>query len=325
MTTTQPPLRIAVVVPVRNRADPLLRALRSIAGQTRRADEIIVVDDGSTPPLQLTEDAVAQGVRLIRLETGKGAGNARNIGLANAQSDLIAFLDSDDEHLEDHLATLERAFLARPDAAFVSTRTLISNNCLQPYQLAGTARTELTHQLLLEQGNLIGSCSAIAVPRDRFLAAGGMPSIAFAEDWTLLLTLTHQASGTNVNHATVLYRSPLLSGLPNISTRFGASLRSFQYIFHHFDFKISPAAARYRREMMAFLFALNGRRWRALLILLGDMRPSNARGLRLRVLIIAVLGRRTYFQILRLKARTGSHLARFRRRRPVLAARTIAR
>ena len=304
------PLRIAVVVPARDRPDALFRALRSVQRQTRRADEIVVIDDCSTPPIDLPlDDAFLSSIRLIRLDERHGGGGARNIGVAAAQSDLVAFLDSDDMFLPEHLATVEAAALAHPDAAFVSTRILIADNDMNPYQLSGTSRTLIPHLLLLEQGNLIGSCSAIAVMIDRFKAAGGIPPIPSCQDYALLLALTVHADGVNVDRGTVVYRSPFLSHLDSISREFGADLSSRQYIFHHFNFDITPAAVRHRRQVMALLFLLNGRRREAVALLLQDMRPSQSKRLSLRIVIAGLLGNRAYFAILRWKAKGGCQLA----------------
>ena len=56
--------------------------------------ELVVVDDGSFPPLSLELDA--RRVRIVRLEVNQGAAAARNAGVAAARADWIAFLDSDD-------------------------------------------------------------------------------------------------------------------------------------------------------------------------------------------------------------------------------------
>jgi glycosyltransferase involved in cell wall biosynthesis len=86
---------ISVVVPARNAAATIRRALESVTSQTRAVDEIIVVDDVSsdaTPVVALS----CPGVRLVRLSEHRGAAGARNAGVAAAKGDWIAFLDADD-------------------------------------------------------------------------------------------------------------------------------------------------------------------------------------------------------------------------------------
>ncbi len=91
---------ITVVIPTHNRPDGLAAAVDSIFNQTLLPGELIVVDDGSNPPV--TQDvflACPNGLtaKLTRNESPKGAPNARNRGILEANGDWIAFLDDDDE------------------------------------------------------------------------------------------------------------------------------------------------------------------------------------------------------------------------------------
>ena len=89
---------IAAIVPLYNGAAYIETAIRSVLDQERPADEIIIVDDGSTDNGPSLVEAMAAGnskVRLLRKENG-GQGSARNYGIAHCSSDLIALLDQDD-------------------------------------------------------------------------------------------------------------------------------------------------------------------------------------------------------------------------------------
>lgn len=87
---------VAVVVPVYC-AQYLKECLTSIARQTRPADEVIVVDDGS-PDRELIAAAAADFPRAITVlsQPNLGAAVARNVGLRHAKTALVAFLDADD-------------------------------------------------------------------------------------------------------------------------------------------------------------------------------------------------------------------------------------
>jgi len=95
---------VSVVIPTHNRAELVVRAIRSVLGQTYRNLECIVVDDASTDN---TADAVRaiQDPRLIYLrhEQSKHASATRNTGIAAAKGEFIAFLDDDDEWLAEKL------------------------------------------------------------------------------------------------------------------------------------------------------------------------------------------------------------------------------
>src|SRR6266481_1405699 len=85
---------VTVVITTYNHAAFLDDAIRSIIDQSVPADEIIVVDDGSTDQ----PDTVVSGypqVRLIR-QRNQGLSAARNTGLRAAVGDKIIFLDADD-------------------------------------------------------------------------------------------------------------------------------------------------------------------------------------------------------------------------------------
>ena len=86
-------MKISVVIPTFNRASFLTKAIQSIQNQTLRADEIIVVDDGSTDNTK--EILLDMDITYIHQEN-KGVSSARNSGVEKARNEWIAFLDSDD-------------------------------------------------------------------------------------------------------------------------------------------------------------------------------------------------------------------------------------
>jgi hypothetical protein len=112
--------RFSVIVPTYNRAAFVGRALESVLRQIRRGDEVIVVDDGSSDDTPEVLEEFRGRIATIRTGRG-GAGRARNLGLAHARNELVAFLDSDDEWLPRKL-DLQRAFMAhRPDVLYCFT------------------------------------------------------------------------------------------------------------------------------------------------------------------------------------------------------------
>ncbi|WP_432511356.1 glycosyltransferase family 2 protein [Kineococcus sp. SYSU DK001] len=99
---------VTVVMPAMNRAHMIGRALDSVAAQTLTPREVIVVDDASTDDTVAV--ARAHGATVIELPVNGGSGPARNRGIEAARTRWIAFLDSDDAWLPDHLErTLARA------------------------------------------------------------------------------------------------------------------------------------------------------------------------------------------------------------------------
>jgi glycosyltransferase involved in cell wall biosynthesis len=102
---------ISVVIPAWNAARTLPETLASIAAQTRRPAEVIVVDDGSTDATGAI--ARAAGSRVLRIDHA-GFAAAMNAGIAASHGSLIAFLDSDDLWTPDKLALQEATLTADP-------------------------------------------------------------------------------------------------------------------------------------------------------------------------------------------------------------------
>jgi len=96
---------VSVVIPTYNRVHLLERALDSVLRQTLVADEIIVVDDGSTDNTVSTLKSLHPEVKLIQ-QDNLGVSAARNTGISAARHDWIALLDSDDVWHENKLERL---------------------------------------------------------------------------------------------------------------------------------------------------------------------------------------------------------------------------
>lgn len=107
---------IAVILPVRNRATTVRRAIDSVLSQDFADFELIVVDDGSTDRTAGIVGAVSDPrLRLIRLDGRRGANVARNAGIRAARAPLLSFLDSDDEFLPEKLAFVSSFFATHQD------------------------------------------------------------------------------------------------------------------------------------------------------------------------------------------------------------------
>ena len=114
---------ITVVIPTYNAADCIETTLATVDNQTLKADEIIIVDDGSSDDTVELVNRLAKQTRNVPIRIFKqnnaGAGAARNRGVINAKTKYIAFLDADDEWESNKL---ERSiyWLEKEKATFVS-------------------------------------------------------------------------------------------------------------------------------------------------------------------------------------------------------------
>jgi heptose III glucuronosyltransferase len=105
---------VSVVVPAYNAAPYLGACLDSLLAQTQPDLEIIVVDDGSTDETPAILSAYASRCSHLRVVTqdNRGVSVARNVGLAVARGDFVAYVDSDDVVVPTMYAELIRRALA---------------------------------------------------------------------------------------------------------------------------------------------------------------------------------------------------------------------
>jgi glycosyltransferase involved in cell wall biosynthesis len=107
-------LSYTVVIPLFNKEKYVPKAITSLAFQSKKPKEIIIVDDASTDASLMVakkcfltyQAAFAKTkIKFIVLKTNSGPGNARNRGMEEATGDLISFLDADDYYEKEFIAT----------------------------------------------------------------------------------------------------------------------------------------------------------------------------------------------------------------------------
>ena len=180
------PVSFSVVLPVYNRAATLAPALESVLNQTRPAEEILVVDDGSSDDIEAGLAPYADRVTLIRQPNG-GVANARNHAARVARGRWLSFQDSDDLWAPDHLEVQARDLAgAAPDVVChlgdvtyigegYNERLLAIKNRTFPEERA--ERIERALPLVISGMTL----QAAAIRRDVFARLGG-----FDEDMRML-------------------------------------------------------------------------------------------------------------------------------------------
>lgn len=92
---------VSVVIPCYRCAETIERAVKSVAEQTLKPYEVILVEDCSGDNTlevlyKLQEDFEQDWIKVISLKENSGPGTARNTGWDTSNQDYIAFLDADD-------------------------------------------------------------------------------------------------------------------------------------------------------------------------------------------------------------------------------------
>jgi len=101
-------MRLSVIVPTRNHSADLERCLESVSKQTRKPDEIIVVDGHSTD--DTPKVAKKYKCRLVQDDEGT-IGNAYYVGAKEAKGDAVVFIDDDATAPKDWLESMEKALI----------------------------------------------------------------------------------------------------------------------------------------------------------------------------------------------------------------------
>jgi hypothetical protein len=111
--------RVSIIIPSYNTAHLIAACLDSVFAQTFEDFEAIVVNDGSpdTPELEgvLQPYLDRNSDRIVYIkQVNKRAAGARNTAIARARGQFLAFLDSDDTWLPNHLESQMKQFNADP-------------------------------------------------------------------------------------------------------------------------------------------------------------------------------------------------------------------
>lgn len=237
MQSTPPPF-VSVVIAVCNGETYVARAIDSVLDQDYRQSsehpyfEIIVIDDASrdlTPKILGHYDSCA---RIIRKKKNHGLAAARNLGVAVAKGELVAFLDADDVWLKSRLsrtvAYLEDArrrdpgvVMAFSDVVPVDDRNVpLASN----YIHAGLTRSPTWDELLEGWWPILPS--TVLIDRAAFNRVGGFTEdyrgASGFEDSELWMLLRQQGEFVCVPEPVVLYRlTPFVERMRKYAPGFG--------------------------------------------------------------------------------------------------------
>ncbi len=189
---------VSVVIPTYNRRDSVREAIASAVAQSYPDVEVIVVDDGS-------DDGTAEVVREFQefqefeavqyvYQANRGVSAARNVGVARARGELIAFLDSDDLWQPDKLAHQVALFQEHSDVQICQTDEIWLRNGVRvnPHQKHRKTGGDIFARSL---ALCLVSPSAVMMRRALFERVGGFDeTLPACEDYDLWLRITARMS-----------------------------------------------------------------------------------------------------------------------------------
>jgi GT2 family glycosyltransferase len=193
-------LLMSVIVPTRNRPDSLIRAISLLSEQDLPAAdyEIVVVDDGSVPPVRLPEGPCGPTLKLIRLD-GLERSAARNAGSKVASGRVLVLVDDDMRVNRDLLSQHLAAHRRWPEALVVGSVRFPKQAIARPFVRFREALEDRVVPEVPGPTPTPNFCAAanMSISRDLFQDIGGFdPVIVSGEDQDF--ALRHSALGRQI-------------------------------------------------------------------------------------------------------------------------------
>ncbi len=248
---------VGVVIPTRNRPKLLREAVRAVLEQEYAGElEVLVVYDGTEPEAGLCDDP---RVRTVTNTLTPGLAGARNTGILELGTDLVAFCDDDDAWLPGKLSAQASALETTPAAEVVSCGIVVDYDGTLHPRLVG--RDRVTYQDLLRSRMMMVHSSTLLIVRTALLQGLGLVDEQIPgsqnEDWDLLLRAARRHPILVVDEPLVLVR---WSNGSYFGQQWESKAKSLEWMLeHHPDLRDCPGTARVYGQI-AFAYACMGRR-----------------------------------------------------------------
>lgn len=186
-------IHISAVIPTYNREKTIARAIDSVLAQEYPASEIIVIDDGSKDDTRDIVKSYGGNVRYV-YQDNAGVAAARNSGVNEAKYDWIAFLDSDDYWLPQHLDQMRDAIQATEGKAalyFSDTKLHIDEGgsyCWEKcgFAISGNYEFRQNADEWAKMGRQPMMLQSSVIRRESFVETGGIPEKLVTREDTFL-------------------------------------------------------------------------------------------------------------------------------------------
>jgi glycosyltransferase involved in cell wall biosynthesis len=199
-------LLISVIMPTRDRRALVAEAIASVAAQTYRRWELVVVDDGSTDGTgELLRGLDDSRVRTVRTE-GVGECAARNAGLDAARGDVITYLDDDNRFDPQWLKAVAATFNALPGTS-VAYGARVCDDHGRVHQQPSSGRPWLLFLPWDEDAVRHFNIADTNVLAHRRGDVRYDESLTYFVDWDLLLRLSQDAVPVEIPAIAVYYRT----------------------------------------------------------------------------------------------------------------------
>lgn len=250
--------QFSIILTTYNRPQLLRDALNSIAEQSMRDFDVILVNDNGDPVESLLADYDFP-ITYLRQGRNRGPAAARNAALRLARGHHVVFLDDDDLYLPDHLAQLAKGLEANPGCVVYTDAVFIQEQITAGQRQELAREQRYPHEQYSREQLLINNyipINTFACPRDLALAVGEFDeTLAGLEDWDFLLRLCARSLFHHVPHETVQVRMRVDSQAP--ARRSEQAFKDYPSLYRELYARHSDGGSeqvkRGRQEMLDFL------------------------------------------------------------------------
>jgi hypothetical protein len=219
------PFVYGVVIPAFNAETTIETAVSSVLSQRLPANEIVVVDDGSTDStVSIVESIKSPLIRLLR-QTNLGPGSARNRGIEAARSEWIAFLDADDLWTCDHALSLRSLSMTFPQAGLLAATHREVRLVRNVEDVQAQSGNERLIDFFRASGLSPFQTSAVAIRRQLVRELGGFPNQFPGEDVDLWLRTALATPIAMTSRITAYYVRRPNSAMSHVSDDLATLLR----------------------------------------------------------------------------------------------------
>lgn len=204
-----PPL-VSIVVRTKDRPELLQKALASIASQTYRPLEVILINDGGCDldVARFNEDLGTVRLSYERLPQSTGRAHAGNVGLERAQGSYIGFLDDDDAFYPEHVEVLASSLEATQFNVAYTSVEFVEKVYDKEFQCLSSNRKHVFEKTFSYQDLIIANYIPLM---SLLFAATLLKELKFNEDfelyedWDLLIRAAEAQNFLFINKITASY------------------------------------------------------------------------------------------------------------------------
>lgn len=250
---------ISIIIPVYNREKYIAEAIQSVISQNFKGNlEIIISDDGSTDKTLEIARSFGDKVKILTSkQMDHGAARARNRGLHFATQPYIAFLDSDDFYLPNHLNRMTHVLEDDPEIDFAFCRTLQVKNINGEDLYKPWTKTKITKKdtmnLYLSGGNIVNT-NCFIFRRHIFKDIGGFDEkFTNGEDMDMWNRISEKYKGAFVDYYGAVYRiedrKDQLTSVPGVHRHYSSRLVNQAAIDRYYQLDLNNSYRIYKLKI----------------------------------------------------------------------------